>query len=128
VNVRVIRASIVLVTLILVGAGWAQAESSKVQIKFKFVAAGKMLEAGNYTVEVADGGKVILTPEKGAAVELSEVKKLGHRKVSKAELIFDEAGLTRYLSEVWVPGSDGVKVGGSDSAEERVSVTGKDTK
>ena len=53
------------------------------------------------------------------------MKPLGRRKVSKAELVFDEAGSMMYLSEVWVPETDGVKVGGSDGADRRVTVSSK---
>jgi hypothetical protein len=124
-NVRIIRTSLAIIALILVGAAWAQAEPSNVQIKFKFIAGSKMLDAGNYAVDLA-GDKVVLTPEGGgAALELAPVKNLGRKKVSKLELVFEEVGSTMYLSEVWVPEKDGVKVSNVDASERRQTVSPK---
>jgi hypothetical protein len=124
-NARLIRTSIALIAFAFFAAAFAQAEPSSVEIKFKFIVGGKIMDAGNYAVDVADGGKVVLKAEKGGTVELSSVKDLGRRKVSKAELVFDEAGSMMYLSEVWVPEKDGIKVGGADGAERRVTVSSK---
>jgi len=123
-NVRIIRTTVALVALILVGAAWAQAEPTSVQIKFKFIVAGKILEAGNYTVDAAASGKVVLTPESGTAIELPQLKSYG-RKVAKLELVFDEVGGTMYLTEAWLPGKDGVKVGNADGSVARRTVTAK---
>jgi hypothetical protein len=127
-SVRIIRTLVVVLAFVFVAASFAQAEPASVQIKFKFVVAGKMLEPGTYTVDVADGGKVTLTPDKGGAVELTEVKILGHKKLSKAELAFEEMGSMMYLSEVWMPEKAGVKVGGAEGAERRVTVSAKSSK
>jgi hypothetical protein len=125
-SVRTVRTGVFILALILVGASFGQAApATSVQVKFKFIVAGKMLEPGTYGVEVGDGGKVVLTSEKGAAVELAQVRDLGHKKVSKTELVFEEMGSLMYLSEVWTPDKDGVKVGGADGAERRVTVSAK---
>ena len=124
-SARLIRTSIALLAFVFVMAAFAQAEPSSVEIKFKFIVGGKILEPGSYAVDVADGGKVILTPAKGNALELPSVKGLGQRNVSKTELVFDEAGSMMYLSEVWVPAKSGVMVGGADGAERRVTVSAK---
>jgi hypothetical protein len=127
VNRRIIRTSLAIIALILVGAAWAQAEPSTVQIKFKFIAGSKILDPGTYSVDVAAGDKVVLTPEKGgAALELAQVKNLGRKKVSKLELVFEELGSQMYLSEVWVPEKDGIKVANVDASDRRQTVSPKD--
>jgi hypothetical protein len=128
-SVRIVRTGVFILALILVGASFVQAApSSSVQVKFKFIVAGKMLEPGTYGVEVADGGKVVLTSDKGGTVELSQIRDLGHKKVSRTELVFEEMGSLMYLSEVWTPDKAGVKVGGADGAERRVTVAAKTDK
>jgi hypothetical protein len=127
-NVRIIRNAIASVALILVGAAFAQAEPSNVQIKFKFIAGTKILEPGSYAVDVAANGGVVLTAEKGGTVELGQIKSLGRKKVSKLELVFEEVGSQMYLSEVWVPEKDGIKVGNVDASDRRVTVSPKTAK
>jgi hypothetical protein len=128
-SARIVRTGVFVLALILVGASFGQAApAASVQVKFKFIVAGKMLEPGTYGVEVADGGKVVLTSEKGGTVELAQVRNLGHKKVTKTALVFEEMGSLMYLSEVWTPEKDGVKVGGADGAERRVTVAAKTEK
>jgi hypothetical protein len=123
-NGRIIRTSVAIIAVFLIAAVSARAEPSSVQIKFKFIAGSKILDAGNYTVD-AEGDKVVLTPEKGGAVELAQVKSLGKKKLSKLELVFDEVGSQMYLSEVWVPEKDGIKVANVDGSERRQTVSPK---
>ena len=91
-SIRIIRTAIAIVALVIVGAAFAQAEPSNVQITFKFIAGAEILGAGSYTVDVAANGGVVLTPEKGGTVELGQIKSLGRKKVSKLELVFEEVG------------------------------------
>ena len=120
---RVVRGCVIAIALVLAGAAWAQAPS--VNINFKFIAAGKVLDAGNYSVDVASGGNVVLTPEKGGtAVEVPQIRTLSQRNVQRPELIFDRVGSAMFLSEVWVPGKGGFLVGRRSDAQEREKVTG----
>ena len=90
--------------MVLAGVALAQAQASDVHIGFRFVAAGKVLDAGNYSVDVASNGNVELTREGGgAAVEIPQLKTLSHRNVQKPELVFDKVGSLMILSEVWLP-------------------------
>jgi hypothetical protein len=130
-NGRVIRNGVIIAALILAGGAWAQAQAQapSVHIGFSFVAASKMLTAGNYSVDIASNGNVVLTPEKGgAAVELPQIKALSHRKVQRPELIFDVMGSVRYLSEVWLPEKGGCLVGEVNDPQERETVSGPKAK
>lgn len=123
-SARIIRTSIVVAAFILVGAAFAQAEPVNVKINFKFIAGTKTFEPGTYAVDVASDGKVVLTADKGTAVELAQVKALGHKKNDRLELAFDEMGSVMYLSEVWMPEKDGIRVATVDGSERRVTVNG----
>ncbi len=95
-NVRFVRTGVAVIALILAVTSLALAEPNKsnsVNIKFKFIVGGKLMEPGTYAVDVAENGNVTLTPEKGSPVELAQVKNLGKKKVSKLELVFEEAGV-----------------------------------
>ena len=124
-NGRSIRKGAIIFVLILAAGVWAQARASRVDIGFTFVAAGKTLEAGTYSVDIASNGNVVLTPDKGgAAVEVPRIKKLGNRNVQKAELVFDVVGSARFLAQVWLPGKDGCLVGRQNEAQEQQTVKG----
>lgn len=124
-NGRSIRRGAIIVLLILAGGVWTQAQASSVNIGFAFVAGGKTLDAGTYTVDIASNGNVVLTPEKGgAAVEVPVVKRLRNRNMPKAELVFDVVGSARFLAQVWLPGKDGCLVGRQNEAQGQVTVSG----
>jgi hypothetical protein len=119
-----LRALVVTVALLLAVGTYAHAQSSTAHIGFSFLAAGKVLPAGNYSVDVAANGNVVLTPEGGAALDLPQIKEISKRKVDRLKLVFDRVGSVRFLSEVWVPGKGGFTVYKADSADERETVDG----
>jgi hypothetical protein len=123
-NVRLVRLFVVVAAIVLVGAVSAQAQASTVDIKFKFQANGKLFDAGTYSVDFGSNGNVMLTPAKGAAVEIPRTKTLGGRNVRKLELVFDRVGSLLFLSEVWVPGRGGCEVSRADT-EDRQTVKAK---
>ena len=121
---RIVRIGIIICALIITGAASAQAQSSSVNIDFSFIAGGKTLSAGNWTVDIGSDCKVVLTFEKGGdPVELSSIKTLS-RQVQRAEVIFDVVGSARFLSEVLLPGKGGCQVNRHAQSEERMSVKG----
>ena len=124
-NGRILRIGVILVALFLAGGAWAQAQATGVNIGFRFVAAGKTMNAGNYSVEIASNGNVVLTPEQGgAALEIPQVKKISDRKVDRPELVFDVVGSARFLSEVRLPGKGFYLVGRRSDAVEQETVKG----
>ena len=119
---RVIRNVVIIALFILVGTSWAQAQG--VTVDFSFVAGGKTMAAGTYSVDIAADCKVVLTSDKGGApVELASIKTL-NRKVSRPELIFDVVGSARFLSEAFVPEKGGCQVNRHPDSLERQSVKG----
>jgi hypothetical protein len=97
------------VATVVVGAAIAQAQDkATVDIGFKFIAAGKAMPAGKYSIEIspAPGGRVTLTgPE---SVILSVITRLGrHDNDKDPELVFDKVNGQLLLSEVWLSGTDG---------------------
>ena len=125
---RIIRSVIIISVFILVGASFPQAETPSVDVDFSFVAGGKTMAAGAYTVDIAADCKVVLTSDKGGApVELASIKTLG-RKVSQPELVFDVVGSARILSEALVPEKGGCQVNRHADSTERQTVKGPKAK
>jgi hypothetical protein len=125
-NGRRIRTLVVVAVLALVGVGIAQAQTPAltVAVDSQFVAIGKTLAKGTYTVDITPAGNAVLTPEGGgASLEMPALKKYT-RNVKRVELVFDIVGDMKFLSEVWVPGKGAVKVGSQPESAERVSVHG----
>ncbi len=124
-NGRIIRTGVVIIALILAGGLWAQAQAQTVDVKFRFVAAGKTFEPGTYTVDFGQNGNVLLTPEKGgAAVEIPRLGTMKGRTVRRVELVFDMVGSMRFLSQVWLPEKGGCMVGKQAEASEQQTVSG----
>jgi len=117
----------VVAALIFAGNAWAQAPT--IHVGFDFAAVGKLWDAGNYTVDIASNGNVVLTAEKGGAVvEMKRLKVISQGKVKKAELVFDRVGETMFLTEVWLPGKGACKVAVVGQSEERKVVSGPENK
>ena len=124
-NRRGIRALVIAAAFILAGASWSHAQAPAVNIDFRFVAAGKTLNAGTYSVDVSPSGNVVLTAtEGGAAVEFPDTKKLNDRNVDRPALMFDVVGSARFLSQVKLPGKGHFVVGRQEGAEGQETVKG----
>lgn len=124
-NGRIIRTGVFIVALILAGGVWAQAQAQTVDVKFRFVAAGKTMEPGSYSIDFGPNGNVVMTPEKGgAAVDIPRIGTLKGRTVRRVELVFDVVGSMRFLSEVWLPEKGGAVVGKQADAAEQQTVSG----
>ena len=127
-NRRGIRTFVIVAAFILAGASWAHAQAPTVNIDFRFVAAGKTLNAGTYSVDISPSGHVVLTAaDGGTAVELPETKKLNDRTVDRPELMFDVVGSARFLSQVKLPGKGHFVVGRQEGAEGQETVKGAKT-
>lgn len=121
---RIIRIGIIIGVLVVAGVASAQAQTNVVNIDFSFVAGGKTLSAGNWTVDIAADCKVVLTHEKGGdPVELASIKTLS-RNAQRTEVVFDVVGSAKFLSEVLVPGKGGCQVNRHPAAQERETVKG----
>lgn len=79
-------------------------------IPFKFVAAGKLQDAGAYALRIdVEQETVELVPPKGSGEVMPVVTRLAAPEGLKREgrLVFDKVGDTYTLSEVWLTGADG---------------------
>ena len=127
--VRTVRSFIVAVALVFAASALASAQTATVKVGFDFLVAGKTLNAGSYSVDVAANGNIVFTPEKGgAAVEFPQLKVLSTRKVDRVELGFDLVGSAHYLAQVWVPGKGGFQVANVPYSEDRETVSGPKVK
>jgi hypothetical protein len=127
-NRRRFRTFLVAAALILAGSAWAQAQAPSLNVGFKFVAAGKTLNAGTYTVDIAPNGNVVFTAaEGGASVEIPDTRKLSDRTFDRPELMFDVVGSARFLAQVKLPGKGHFVVGRQEGAQEQETVKGPKT-
>lgn len=124
---------------ILSGAAIAASASDRAMFKipFKFEAAGKKLPAGEYLVERTEDGQVRLRQDaKGIDVAIPSKETLAPPDPPYAEprLVFDAVGnfepsYTEYftvylLSEVWLPGGDGLLIHATKGAHKNEVITG----
>jgi hypothetical protein len=122
---RVLAGFCIVGLCLLAGAARAQAQSSSVNIGFQFVAAGKTMAAGSYTVDINSNNNVVLTPAGGgAAVEVPRTRTLNKRNIARPELVFDVVGSAKFLAQVWLPGKNGCEVGRQGEALEQQTVKG----
>jgi hypothetical protein len=120
--------SLVILAVLALAAG-ASAQEPGVSIAFPFSAAGRVMDAGMYTVATTAGGNVVLTPQKGgAAVELPPIKTISRRNVERPELMFQLVGSVWFLSEVRLPDKGAIVVGKVDDAQEWKVVKGSKAK
>jgi hypothetical protein len=109
-----------------------------VDLPFKFEAGGKPFPAGQYSIAIKGDGAVELRPmPTGVAIVIAAKERLksSERAVKQPELVFDKVGnfepsfseyVTDYLlSEVWLPGVDGVVVLTTSGKHEHQTVTGR---
>jgi hypothetical protein len=85
---------------------------AKASIPFQFMAAGKVLPAGEYEFasDVRTGVVRIVSTPRGSAAIAPIITRLGagmHTTPVDAHLVFDKVGDTYTLSEIWVPNLDG---------------------
>jgi hypothetical protein len=81
------------------------------QFEFPFVAGGKEMPAGTYTIEVPVGGPVMLRGAAGSSGLMAIITTLGrHDKDHGSEFVFDKIDGTYMLSEIWPADEDGLLV------------------
>jgi hypothetical protein len=99
-----------LIVAFVMGGAMAYAQRITTTIEFPFVAGGKDMPAGKYTLEVTPSFTVIL---KGPTdtVLLPVITSLGrHDRDADPEVVFDKVDGKVLLSEIWMPDKDGLLV------------------
>jgi hypothetical protein len=77
---------------------------------FAFRLGTQVHQPGNYVVRVTNSEmELTVTSAKGAANQAAVVTRLAEpdSQMSEGRVVFDKVGDVYYLSEVWIPGSDG---------------------
>ena len=123
------RGSTALLLLLVVGAAVAQAQGIRADIPFKFFAGAKEMPAGKYDIVHNPAGPIQITGPSRAAATLPVLTFLGrHDSDSEPELIFDKINGEMHLSEVWLPGKDGLLLLGTKEQHDHAVVGGPKAK
>jgi hypothetical protein len=101
-----------LVSLFAVASAYGQENVSlRTNISFQFTAQGKVLPAGDYAFTPSGQQHTInvLGPNKQEVLAPVITRLAGemHTTPADAHVVFDKVGETYFLSEIWIPGSDG---------------------
>jgi hypothetical protein len=124
--------------MVIIAASVAVKAQMTVDVPFKFEAGGKAFPPGQYSIEIkADGGIGLRPLPNGVetVIAAKERRKPAADAVKQPEVVFDKVGnfepsfseyVTDYLlSEVWLPGADGVVVLITSGRHEHQTVTGR---
>ncbi len=94
-------------------------------IDFTFVAGGKVMAPGKYIIDAPMDGPVVLRGATGSSGLMPIVTTLGRHDLDKdPELVFDKVDGRMLLSEVWLPGQDGLLVLSTKGPHEHAVVGG----
>ncbi|MCX6550094.1 MAG: hypothetical protein NTY02_03630 [Acidobacteria bacterium] len=122
-NRRVFVTLVALVVAYLAGGSVAYAQKISADVAFPFVAAGKDVAAGMYSVEVTAAGPLVLTGQSGLRIVLPIITSLArHAQDQESGFVFDKDSGKSVLSEVWMPGKDGMLVVATTKAHEHAVV------
>jgi hypothetical protein len=106
------RVSVTLVALAVVylaGTTMAQAQTITGEVAFPFVAGGKDVPAGKYTVEKTLAGPMVLTGSGGVRIMMPIITTLArHAQDQQSGFVFDKTSGKSILSEIWMSGYDGL--------------------
>jgi len=128
---RVFVTIVALVVAFVVGGAMAYAQNVSAEIGFPFVAGGKEMAAGKYTVAMtADRERmVVLTGPGGLQVMMPVITTLGRHDLDPdAEFVFDKIDGKAVLSEVWMPRKDGLLLVATKGRHEHAVVGGSNPK
>jgi hypothetical protein len=128
---RVFLTAVALVVAFVVGGGMAYAQNVSAEIGFPFVAGGKEMAAGKYTVRLTEERErmLVLMGPGGLQVIMPIITTLGrHDKDPDAEFVFDKIDGKAVLSEVWMPSKDGLLLVASKGRHEHAVVGGSNPK
>jgi hypothetical protein len=127
-NRRAYLTFVALIMLLQLGGALAYAQTPqriRAEIGFPFVAGGKELPAGAYTVEVTPAGPVMISGANGARALMPVITTLGrHDQDPDAEFVFDKVDGKSVLSELWMPKRDGLLLLATKGPHEHVVLGG----
>jgi len=99
----------------------------RIDVPFSFIAGGKTLQAGEYTLQPSNLDKdMILRSAKGSeTIFVPVLTRLGQRSGEDTEAVFDVAGNEHYLAELHIPTLDGFAFTAAPGKHTHVGVKGK---
>ena len=109
---RLLTLSFLMVLAVGSALGQQTRASGRADIPFAFTVAGKTLPAGTYTFSVpGDLASLLVQPANGQPIRSSVITRLGGpTEFRDFSFIFDTGDGGHVLSEVWLPGADGLLV------------------
>ena len=126
------------IAVVVIAASMVVTAQMIVDVPFKFEAGGKPFPPGQYSIDVKADGSIGLRPTPNGVeivIAAKERRKQPARAVQQPELVFDKVGnfepsfseyVTDYLlSEVWLPGTDGIVVLTTSGKHDHQTVTGR---
>ena len=125
-------AVLVFATLVAALALQAQSVPQRVNVPFKFNLTEKAYQPAMYYFRY-DGSTEqveLLSRDKSLITRVRVITRLaptpGAKNDGHVRLVFDQVGEERYLSEVWMPGIDGLLVRATSERHKHESVEGQD--
>jgi hypothetical protein len=122
-----LQAGSLMLTLVL-AAGFAFAQSAqKVSVPFKFTIGDTHLAAGTYYFATLSGASRLEVRDSSQKVVsqipvITRLAKATVKSSTAARLVFDTVADERFLSEVWIAGTDGFLVRATGEKHEHVHV------
>ncbi len=93
-------------------------------IEFSFHAAGQVLPPGTYECKTLNESTTlqVTNTKTGSSILVPILTMISKKPAAGAEVVFDKKGNDFYLSEVFIPGSDGLLLEGVKGQHTHVSV------
>ena len=123
-NRRAFVSAVVLAVAFATSGATAYAQGIRGEITFPFVAAGKEMAAGKYSVEMTPNGQLQLTGADGGRVLMPVVTLLCRHDRNDPESVSDRTNDRAGLSEIWMPGQDGYLVAATKGPHSHTVVGG----
>lgn len=119
------RLIVLLAALVAMSFGLAYAQTGTVKIDFPFMANGKTLQPGTYTVTMPNENVVAFEGSGGKALMVVLTMLARRTESSDLEVVFDVVNGKYLLSEVWYPEHDGYLLLSTKQAHKHAVVGGK---
>jgi hypothetical protein len=119
-----------LVMLLGVTLAYGQLPAQRLKIPFTFSAGGKMLPAGEYQF-IHENQTIPWVTIRGTSdtsiVKVRVITLLAreNQPEGNVRIVFDRVGQDHFLSEVWMPGNDGLLVGSTKESHQHEVVKSK---
>ncbi|MBZ5499398.1 MAG: hypothetical protein LAP85_23620 [Acidobacteriia bacterium] len=124
---RIIAVFAVLVLLPLLSLAQTPVPGVAATIEFSFYANGKSLPAGNYEYRLDTNTDVlkVTNTKTRETIMVPVITTISKKVPPDGEIVFDKTASEYYLTEVFIPGQDGLLVKGAGGKHTHVSVKAK---